>query len=430
MPKARMSTRQILQYGVIATVIGGGLYLNIVGEDGAASQETNEAPSADTKNANTGTDTGQPESNRAEGERNILFPMSSSPSSGTTAQAEADTEPRDNSRNEKPRRETLASAYSGNDSNDSRLDPADENVTAFPPPESYALSEGRFPHPFISADDRAAILDEEGTVTLDPAEDENSPDAKLTPAEKLARQRNQLEQQVRRGQIPPSQRQEILRSKDFNQAIAEIGQRVGAQWFYDGDDFSEHGVIVSISLGDDGEPIQVKVRRSSGNDRYNQSAIKATEVSAPFYEITALPLTAQTLLNPFSLTFGSIAAIEAFEATWRPQETDDTPSNDDKGTGTHSVVNRIKRDIQQHWPEDLTPDVDHDVTVQVTLAMPMGHIAAIEFLRPTNSVDTNDRIYRTLRNMPPFKNLQALPLREQNEARQFNLHITPDGRIR
>ncbi|AJY53326.1 TonB C-terminal domain-containing protein [Halomonas sp. KO116] len=250
--------------------------------------------------------------------------------------------------------------------------------------------------------------------------------------ERLALNRNRIEQTVRRGQIPRSQRDEILRSEDFNSVIAAIGRRVGEAWYYEGEDHAEHGAILSIELGSGGATNKIRIRRSSGNESYNNSVLAAAKDSAPFVEVDRLTSTAKTLLNPFSLTFGSMESIEAYESTWTRQEAID--ATDDDEASEHSIENRtvalIKRTMRNHWPADLKTGVDHDISLQVTLAVPMGNVADIEFLRPSNNVDLNDQIYQLVRNMPAFQGLSGLSLQEQNEARQFNLHVSPDGSLR
>ncbi|MGP9797044.1 TonB C-terminal domain-containing protein [Halomonas sp. 86] len=250
----------------------------------------------------------------------------------------------------------------------------------------------------------------------------------------LAKTRQRLEQQVRRGQIPPSERDQILSSKDFNAVIQSIGRRVGEAWHYEGDDYAEQGAILRIELLDNGDIKQSRIDRSSGNELFNQSVLQAASASAPFLEVMDLSTSAQVLLNPFSLTFGNMEAIENYEATWEPAQPIDAPDTDTdiqtSNTAAAGTLSGIKRQMRQHWPEDLGTGLEHDITLQITLAVPMGNVADIVFLRPSNDVDLNDRIYRHIRDMPPFSGISELPLRDQDEVRQFNLYITPDGRLR
>lgn len=246
----------------------------------------------------------------------------------------------------------------------------------------------------------------------------------------LAQTRQRLEQQVRRGQIPPSERDQILSSEAFNDVIQSIGRRVGEAWHYEGEDYAEQGAILRIELLDNGDIKQSRVDRSSGNELFNQSVLQASNASAPFLEVMDLSTSAQVLLNPFSLTFGSMEAIETYEATWEPAQSIDSPDRQADNTVAAGTVSGIKRQMRQHWPEDFETGQEHDISLQVTLAVPMGNVADIAFLRPSNDVDLNDRIYRLIRDMPPFSGISELPLRDQDEVRQFNLHITPDGRLR
>lgn len=273
----------------------------------------------------------------------------------------------------------------------------------------------------------SAAQDTESSASTEVASGDLSGDV-----ERLAQNRTRIEQSVRRGQIPRSQRDEILRSEDFNSVIAAIGRRVGEAWYYEGDDHAEHGAILGIELGSGGAANDIRIRRSSGNDRYNTSVLEAAENSAPFTEVDRLTNTAQTLLNPFSLTFGSMDAIEDYEATWSRQRSINAQGTDESVSDSmeNRTVAAIKRTMRNHWPSGLSTGVDHDITLQVTLAVPMGNVADVEFLRSSNNVDLNDRIYQLVRNMPAFSGLRELTLQEQNEVRQFNLHVSPDGQLR
>lgn len=285
--------------------------------------------------------------------------------------------------------------------------------------------EDHFDGPEMSGLNEMTVLNDGEEDDLDSSA---STDADLTnDVERLSVSRQRIEQRVRRGQIPPSQREEILRSAEFNAVIASIGRRVGEAWYYDGDDHEAHGAILAIELGEDGLASDIRIRRSSGDDAFNNSVLKAAHDSAPFEEVAQLSPTAQTMLNPFSLTFGSMDAIEEFEASWAPQE---TPDDSEPARIEHATVTAIKREMQRHWPSGFSTNVDHDVSVQITLAVPLGNVSSVDFLRASNSVDTNDQIYQLFRNMPAFTTVRGLSLEDQQAVRQFNVHVTPDGRLR
>lgn len=450
-PKLRkpISNKQWIQYGAVVVLIGGGLYLNF-NDDQDEKQGIDNSPSELVHVPSTASDGFVDEE---AGDSSLQPPIN-----GEEASPELlDTKDTDNIGREDP----LQTGASLNEYNPTRLwlDPPAEDVE----PELGELGEHHFeslskgdeepPHEDISPNDSEDVWNT--TSQSNGAADETMPIAALDPAvsntasttlahdaedndqylstdiERLAQNRSRIEQRVRRGQIPPSQRDEILRSEDFNAVIASIGRRVGEAWYYEGDDHADHGAILGIELGSEGTASDIRIRRSSGNPLYNNSVLQAAEQSVPFVEIAQLSSTAQTLLNPFSLTFGSIEAIEAYEATWERQKPIEAPGSESAESSLDSrAVAQIKREMRSHWPSNFSTGVDHDVSLQVTLAIPLGNVATIDFLRASNNVDLNDRIYQLVRNMPAFSMVRDLSLDEQQAARQFNLHVTPTGTLR
>tara|TARA_R110002051_G_scaffold250392_1_gene309720 strand:+ start:2307 stop:3566 length:1260 start_codon:yes stop_codon:yes gene_type:complete len=411
--KKSVSNKQWIQYGVVAVFIGGGLYLNF----------------SSGRDRNNDIDTSPAE----------LVYVPAIPVSEN-----ADDEPSDE--------EGITERQQGNNSasNDSEVLGEDDDVGNSPrAPAGASLDEYSLNHAEVEEVEHTPIEAEVSSdtfisgnatplPTFDIAEERpeqahtNSAEDLSNDIERLVQNRNRIEQRVRRGQIPPSQREEIMRSEDFNAVIAKIGRRVGEAWYYDGDDHAEHGAILGIELGSDGEASDIRIRRSSGHQPFNDSVLEAAQRSVPFVEVATLSSTAQTLLNPFSLTFGSMDAIEAYEATWERQAPIDTSNAEDMADNNieHRAVAMIKREMRNQWPSSFTTGVDHDVSLLVTLAIPLGNVASIDFLRATNNVDVNDRIYQLVRNMPSFTLVRDLSLQEQQAVRQFNLHVTPSGTLR
>jgi len=464
-------TKQWIQYGIVAVFIGGGLYLNFSGNrDGRSDNETDQNDAHALPVAEN--------ADKEPRDSSLLPPVyneddiaematddedansASSPAPRLAGSTLDEYNPTDIwlDESEKPKQEQDEEAVQALDEEPTpELGEMDEHSEAA---SGYVdnlnsvseLGAGASLEPDNSGEDASGAAEElpgklpvvidqsvQHDATMTDANPVNSDSSPLPAAndlasdiERLALNRNRIEQSVRRGQIPRSQRDEILRSEDFNSVIAAIGRRVGEAWYYEGEDHAEHGAILSIELGSGGVANKIRIRRSSGNESYNNSVLEAAKNSAPFVEVNRLTSTAQTLLNPFSLTFGSMESIEAYESTWTRQEAIDATNNDEGNE--HSIENRtvasIKRTMRNHWPADLKTGVDHDISLQVTLAVPMGNVADVEFLRPSNNVDLNDQIYQLVRNMPAFQGLSELSLQEQNEARQFNLHVSPDGSLR
>lgn len=210
------------------------------------------------------------------------------------------------------------------------------------------------------------------------------------------------------------------------ETIQAIGRRVGEAWHYDGEDYLDHGAVVRVRLGEDTSPRTVTVVRSSGDTTYEAAALNAARSSAPFVEIGELDPEARTMMTEFSLTFGSMAAIEAWEAEWAVQESVPTAPQPKEDT---SYYGEVLRTIEKEWllvrPSEL-PD-RHEITVEVKLAVPFGNVLGIDFLRPSAEEAVNDSIQLAIRSAGPFGGIRQLPLSEQQELREFRLTFTEEG---
>lgn len=209
------------------------------------------------------------------------------------------------------------------------------------------------------------------------------------------------------------------------ETIQAIGRRVGEAWHYDGEDYLDHGAVVRVRLGEDTSPRTVTVVRSSGDTTYEAAALNAARSSAPFVEIGELAPDARTMMTEFSLTFGSMAAIEAWEAEWAVQESVPTAPQPKEDT---SYYGEVLRTIEKEWllvrPSEL-PD-RHEITVEVKLAVPFGNVLGIDFLRPSAEEAVNESIQLAIRSAGPFGGIRQLPLREQQELREFRLTFTEE----
>lgn len=461
MPKQRRKAetptkhKKYVQYGVAALFIGGGLYLNLSGNDSTPIEDEPLTPTIAQLPSLPTSETPDEEPS----DRSLLAPVSAASNNNAAPEQDMEVD------NQEGATSPVQAGATLDEYNPTRLwlDPEDSSISTqsaetntdpaiSPTPELGELGE------FEGANTtQPSVNDGELPPTIDDASEasqaqSDNPDQALASGqtidpegqayantgsdlsndiERLALNRQRIEQRVRRGQIPPTQREEILRSEEFNSVIASIGRRVGETWYYEGEDHDAHGAILGIELGEDGTANDIRIRRSSGNSAFNSSVLEAAHSSAPFVEVTQLSSTAQTLLNPFSLTFGSMEAIEAFESTWAPQVSSTASATDTVGDPIeHRTVSMVKREMQNHWPSDFETGTDHDISMQVTLAVPLGNVASVDFLRGSNNVDVNDRIYQLLRSMPAFSIVRGLSLEEQQAVRQFNLHVTPAGVLR
>lgn len=221
------------------------------------------------------------------------------------------------------------------------------------------------------------------------------------------------------------ERQQIMASPEFTGTIAAIGRRVGQSWQYEGDDYDEHGAIVKVHLEDAGEPGDITISRSSGNDAYDASVLSAAQDAAPFHEVLELDDTAQTLLTDFSLTFGSREAIEAWEAQWTVQEP--AALQEEVVEEDPSYAAQVRRMIEAEWDRPEAFEASSEVSVQVRLAVPFGNVLAINFLRPSDDEAVNESISEAIRAASPFDGIRQLSLKEQQELQQFNLHFQAEG---
>lgn len=229
----------------------------------------------------------------------------------------------------------------------------------------------------------------------------------------------------------------FLASSRLDSIVSSIGNRAHAQWERPVERFIPDGALISVTLDDTFGVGDVSIQHSTGRTDFDQSAIDAIRSAAPFDEVRELQPWLRETMQTLLFSFGRPPASpeeyrrrqQAGElALFRGQGKEELDSSEHLEVDYYDrIIASIERELTVLNASRWAGELERDVELLVTLNIPLGVVMDVEVQRGSGDIHFDRVSIRAVDSASPFRGIRHLTPTQQENYRQFIVHVYPRG---